>query len=360
MTVRELTLPTNAAPATMQTRVVRGPECLARVSHWQQCLVGGAFVADPRWLLVLSEAFGHEPLAVECLCDGQLAGYLPLLHVRSRLFGRHLVSLPYINTAGLVADDDDIKQQLVDAARQLADELNVRHLQLRHEVEYQHPALTQSLTNKVHMRLPLPKSADELWAALSPKVRNQVRKAQKNDFDVTWGREALLSPFYQVFRRNMRDLGTPVFSRRLFERWLAHFPSEAEICVLRHCAQPIAAAILLHGRERTEVLSASTLREFNALCPNMQMYWELLTRSIERRQSLFDFGRSTLDSNTYRFKRQWGAEAHPAVWQFYTRGGNVGDLRPDNPKFALATRIWQKLPLWVANLLGPSIVKGIP
>ena len=352
----------NAAPrpVTPRLRVLRGQACFARIAAWSTMASTSPIVTDPRWLRVLSEGFGHEAYAVESLLDDEVQGYLPLLHVRSLLFGNHLVSLPYINTAGVVAESDNVSLGLIDRAHQLADELRVRHLQLRHETAIDHPALAQTISSKVHMRLPLPATNDALWTALSPKVRNQIRKAQKHNFTITWGRQELLAPFYRVFSHNMRDLGTPVYARRLFERLLTHFADEAELCVLRHAGQPIACALMLHGAGRSEVLSASTLRQFNSLCPNMQMYWELLVRSITRHQPLFDFGRSTIDSNTYRFKRQWGAEPHPATWQFYTRVGGAADLRPDNPKFALATRLWQKLPLWLANTLGPTIVRGIP
>jgi FemAB-related protein (PEP-CTERM system-associated) len=158
----------------------------------------------------------------------------------------------------------------------------------------------------------------------------------------------------------MRDLGTPVYPKRLFAAILDQFAGDAELCALRLNGQAVAAALLVHGRGATEVPSASSLRKFNATSANMVMYWHLLQRAIERRQPVFDFGRSTIDSNTYRFKRQWGAEPSPSVWQYYVRRGTIGDLRPDNARFQLAIRAWQQLPLPIANLLGPAIVRGIP
>jgi FemAB-related protein (PEP-CTERM system-associated) len=210
------------------------------------------------------------------------------------------------------------------------------------------------------MRRPLPGDADALWRELDPKVRNQVRKAQKQSFTIEWGRENdLLDSFYDVFSRNMRDLGTPVFPRALFAAMLRHF-DDAELCVLRDGTRPIAGAILVHGRGATLVPSASSLREYNSRCPNMLMYWELLSRAVARGSETFDFGRSSEDSNTQRFKAQWGATPSPTAWQVYLRRGRADDLRPQRGGFQLASRVWRRLPLGVTRWLGPLIVQGLP
>jgi FemAB-related protein (PEP-CTERM system-associated) len=163
-----------------------------------------------------------------------------------------------------------------------------------------------------------------------------------------------------VFSQNMRDLGTPVYGKRLFETILGTFPDEAEICVVRLDRSPVGAALLLHGRGITEVPSASSLREHNATCANMLMYWHLLERAILRGQSVFDFGRSTVGSGTHRFKEQWGAAPHPAIWRYHVRRGTVGDMRPDNPSYQRMIALWKKLPLGLTRLIGPRIVRGIP
>jgi FemAB-related protein (PEP-CTERM system-associated) len=214
--------------------------------------------------------------------------------------------------------------------------------------------------DKVHMRLDLPGAGEELWKRLDAKVRNQVRKGQKAGLSVEWGREDLLDDFYAVFSRNMRDLGTPVYSKSLFANILAEFPDRAEICLV--CSGNIAAAgaILLHGWGVTEVPSASCLREFNDVCANMLMYWHLLERAVQRRQEVFDFGRSSEDSNTYRFKKQWGAKPEPAEWQFHVPTGEFQAVRPDNPKYQRFIRWWKRLPVALTRWIGPAIVRGIP
>jgi FemAB-related protein (PEP-CTERM system-associated) len=170
----------------------------------------------------------------------------------------------------------------------------------------------------------------------------------------------LLPEFYAVFSENMRDLGTPVFGRKLFRAILGQFPERAEFCVVRAGERPVASALLLHGWGITEVPSASSLRAYSSTCANMLMYWHLLERAVQRGQATFDFGRSSQDSNTYRFKRQWDATPYPAEWQFYARQGGVAEMRTENPKYRRFIRIWQRLPVGLTRLIGPVIVRGIP
>lgn len=312
------------------------------------------------WLAILRDGLDHLPVLLEAKSGDETLGMLPLEFLQSRLFGKFLVGLPYLNVGGVLATDDEVAARLIAAAITLSDELDVKYLELRHEQRHQHPAFNHELTEKVHMRLALPTERDGLWQQIGPKVRNQVRKAEKAGLAVAWGRDDLLADFYTVYSHNMRDLGTPVFSRRLFASILQHLSESAEICVARHGRTTVAAAILVHGHGMTEVPSASSLRRWNYLNGNMLVYWHLLTRAIERGQQVFDFGRSSAGSNTYRFKAQWGATPHPAVWQYYVRRGSVGEMRPNHPKNQRRIAVWKRLPVWLTRLVGPSIVRGIP
>jgi FemAB-related protein (PEP-CTERM system-associated) len=314
----------------------------------------------PTWLSVLEEGLNHHVYCVEAVEGDRTCGFLPLAYVSSLLFGRYLVSLPYLNTGGVLADDPGVTCRLLDRALSLADELNVRFLELRNEEPVGHPAFTERMTTKVHMRLPLPDRVSELWDRLPAKVRNQVRKGQKCGLQVVWGGEELLSEFYKVFSRNMRDLGTPVYSSALFAKTLRQFPEQAELAVVRAEGRPVAGALLLHGWGVSEVPSASHLREYNSTCANMFLYWNLLDRAMQRGQEVFDFGRCSVDSNMFRFKKQWGAQPQPATWQYYLREGTISAVRPDNPRFGRLIRIWQALPVILTRLIGPQIVRGIP
>lgn len=346
-----------------EVAVHSGEAIAARIAGWSalraQC---GAAAPSLRheWLVILQEGLGHKPYCIEVRRGDVTVGLLPLSFLNTRLFGKFLVGLPYLNVGGVIADEDLVAAELIDRAVQLADELEVRYLELRHERRWPHPALGGESTQKVHMRLGLPASEDELWRLFRPKVRNQIRKAEEHGLTVQWGGLDLLDEFYHVFAINMRDLGTPVFSRRLFAAILGRLGPDAEICVVRHAGSPCAAGMMLHGEGIAETPSASSLRRFNHLNANMLLYWSFLRRGIERNQRVFDFGRTTPGSNTYRFKAQWGAVPHPAVWQYYVRKGSIDDLRPDNPKQQRRIALWRRLPVWLTRLAGPHIVRGIP
>ncbi len=314
----------------------------------------------PGWLLVLRKGLGHVPYCLEAVEGGRTRGILPLAYVGSWLFGRFLVGLPYLNYGGVLADDPVVAQQLVTSAADLADELNVRYLELRHEHPLDCEPLGSRRSDKVNMRLALPGTGAQLWKGLSAKVRNQVRNGMKNNLTVAWGSQELLPEFYKVFRHNMRDLGTPVYGKKLFRSILEQFPDRAELCVVRQGAKALAGALLLHGWGVTEVPSAGSLRRHNRTCANMLMYWHLLERSVQRGQATFDFGRCSQDSNTFRFKKQWGAQPTTAEWQYYLRAGTAADMRADNPKYQRLVRLWQWLPVSLASWLGPPIVRGIP
>ncbi len=356
-------VPRPQPPQSLEVRVHTERDLAAHLPRFEAFVAEGGQVPlsrHPAWLTVLRQGLGHTPYCLEAAEGGRTLGVLPLAYLRSLLFGRFLVSLPYLNYGGPVADDERAAAALIDRAVRLADELNVKHLELRNEWAFEHPALGKRQCDRVHMRLALPDTAGKLWDQLDPKVRNQVRKGQKNGLTVAWGGEELLAEFYDVFSHNMRDLGTPVYGAALFRAALRQFPCRAEVCVVRSGVEPAAAALLLHGWEVTEVPSASCLRQYNPLSANMFMYWQLLERAAQRGQAVFDFGRSSEDSNTYRFKKQWGAEATPAEWQFYTRGGGAADMRRENPRYQRFIRLWQRLPVGLTRLLGPPIVRGIP
>jgi FemAB-related protein (PEP-CTERM system-associated) len=354
-------LQTSTEPVTI---VTHGPGALDQyLPRWTAYIQRGERVAlsrHPGWLRILEKGLGHRPYCLEAMRGDNTCGLLPLAEIKSLLFGRFLVALPYLNSGGVSADDDISRRMLIEAGAKLADQLGVRYLELRHEQALEHTALTHCKSDKVHMRLQLPGTPGKLWDQLSAKVRNQVRKGQKHELTVSWGGVELLDPYYAVFSENMRDLGTPVYGRKLFRAMLDEFPGETELCVVRLSDKPVAGAVLLHGKGVTEIPSASSLRRHNSTNANMLMYWHALERAVERGQSVFDFGRSTRDSNTYRFKKQWGAEPEPALWQYYLRSGTVGDMRPDNPRYQRFIRMWQRLPLWLTRFIGPMIVRGIP
>jgi FemAB-related protein (PEP-CTERM system-associated) len=335
-------------------------EDFAQLRRFVATLGLASFHSDPRWPLALAESARHRHYILTAMQGGLYVGVLPLVFVRSALFGKFLVSLPYLDTAGVAAVNDMVAARLIDRAVQLADELDVQHLQLRHERRCLHPALAYETTSKAQMRLDLHLGSDAVWAQLKTEVRTQIRKAQKRELQVLWGNSELLDDFYEVFSENMRDLGTPVYGCKHFEIIMRRFPDETEFCVVRLGNRTIAAALAVHGPGITEAPSVSSLRAFRPLAANSLLYWHLIQRAIERGQGVFDFGRSTPGSNTYVFKKKWGAQPVSTVWQYYVRKGNPSEMRPEGGRFNLAIKLWRCLPVGLTRRLGPLIVRGIP
>jgi FemAB-related protein (PEP-CTERM system-associated) len=270
-----------------------------------------------------------------------------------------LVSLPFLNYGGVLADSPAIERALVAEAVALAEREGVRHLELRHAEDRALGLVTRR--NKVTFRLELPKDPDRLWTGFPAKLRSQIRKPEKEGLVARVGGAEELDAFYRVFAVNMRDLGTPVYPRRFFRTILERLPEAARLVVVRRGTQPLAAAFLLSFRGLLEVPWAASLRPYNTLGANMLAYWTALRHGCETEHRRFDFGRSTPDSGPARFKAQWGAEAVPLHWHYWLAPGrSLPDVSPTSPRFHRAVQLWRRLPLALANLVGPRIVRHVP
>jgi FemAB-related protein (PEP-CTERM system-associated) len=312
----------------------------------------------PEWLRIIGAAFGHRTMSLTASEGGRITGLLPLVFFDSLLFGRFAVSLPFVNYGGILADNADAARGLREAAVEETRRARAAYLELRHTARLS-PELAPR-RHKVAMRLRLEADPGRQWLALDKKLRNQVRKAEKSGLTAHVGGAELVPDFYRVFARNMRDLGTPVYTRRWFDQVLAAIAT-ARVVVIRHEQAAVAAAIVHTHRGTMEVPWASAIRDFNPLCANVLLYWRLLSLAIETGAHTFDFGRSTPGEGTFKFKEQWGAAPHPLVWEYWTAPGRpVPSLNPDNPKFSAAIAAWQRLPVALTTAIGPSIVRNIP
>ena len=312
------------------------------------------------WPRLIARACGHEARLLAAEQDGRITGVLPLVLMRSRLFGRFAVSLPFLNAGGMLADDDETAATLLAEATAVAKQARVRYLELRH-TRGQFPQL-EARRHKVGMALRLAPTADEQWRALDRKVRNQIRKAEKSGLKAADGHVDRLEDFYRVFARNMRDLGTPVFGFRLFEEALRTFPDNTRVVCVDQGDWPVAAAIVHWRGPSIEVIWASALREANAVCANPFLYWHLLQLAIDRGCRIFEFGRCTPGEGPFKFKQQWGAEPYPLVWEYWTPDGRPrpDDLNPRSSGFSRAANLWRHMPVSLATAMGPHIVHRIP
>ncbi len=283
-----------------------------------------------------------------------MKGVAPYIRLGNSWSKGGLTSLPFLDYGGVAADTAESETVLLEALRAEA-----RRFRLPLEIRCRQPLLTMPppANEKVAMFLPL-NGHDEksYWAALDAKVRNQVRKAEKSGVTLKAGKEELLDDFYRVFCVNMRDLGSPVHGRQLFAAVLAHFP-KAEIVNAYLDGKCIGGLVALYWKDEAIIPWASTLLAYRTYCPNNALYWDVLRRALNARLARVDFGRSTRVAGTYRFKKQWLAEEAPLCWYPFDASGKprseVAHLSTGGLSWAAA--VWSRLPLALANGLGPRL-----
>jgi len=313
-----------------------------------------------RWGNVIEKSFGHKAYYLCAMTEaGEICGILPLVHIKSKIFGSFLVSLPFFNYGGLLCDEGNSENAFMEKARDMLSFCRADFVELRHFDAF-HKGL-ETKQHKVTMILDLERNVDDQWKALDPKVRNQIRKAEKSGLTTVSGQIDQLDGFYEVFCRNMRDLGTPVYGKNFFRNILETFQSTTRIISVFLDGKVIASGLLTWFRGTLEVPWASSVGEYREKCPNNLLYWDAIRFSIENGFDKFDFGRSTQGEGTFRFKKQWGAKPVQLNWQYIlTEGCQIPELNPANSKFRLAIKVWQRLPLAITNAVGPMIVKNIP
>ncbi len=313
-----------------------------------------------RWREVIREAFGHHSLYLAAYSGEELVGVLPLIIFKSSLFGKFLVSIPFFNYGGELVTSSTVREAFYRYLQDWMREQDFQFIEFRHD----HPIDTQLPVkqHKVTFLLSLPDDPEILWKALKAKVRSQVRRPLKEYMSAVVGSEELLDDYYTVFARNMRDLGTPVYAKKFFATILKHFPEKARLVVVYSKEKvPVAASFLLGFRNTIEIPWASSVREYNRFSPNMLLYWKSFETAIENGYTVFDFGRCTPGGGTYRFKKQWGGTEKPLYWYYILpEGEELPQINPENPRYELAIKIWQRLPVWLTKLIGPGIIKHIP
>ena len=286
-------------------------------------------------------------------------GVLPLVEQSSFVFGRFISSLPFVTYGGVLADNDEAARALMSAAAELASERKARHVEFRNR-DSGHGFDFPERTDKVSMLLELAGDEEAVSSSLKSKLRSQIRRAERENPEVVWGRRELVAEFYSLFAPSMHALGTPVYPRRFFDVVVDAIDT-AKVLVIRVAGKAEAAAVVVsHGASVEVPWAVATLwGKRNAI--NMRLYWEMIRSAANNGHSHFDFGRSSVDSGTYRFKAQWGAKPHALHWHYWlSDGGDVPTLNHSNPKYRAAIRAWQAMPLWCANLIGPRISRNLP
>jgi FemAB-related protein (PEP-CTERM system-associated) len=313
------------------------------------------------WNTVIARVFGHEcPYLAARDETGALCGVLPLVRVKSLIFGHYLVSMPFLNYGGPLGGEPAV-QALAAAAGELAERDGVKLLELRSRVAQ--PLAFPVSHRKITVVLDIPPIGPEaLWKQLDGKVRSQVRRPQKEGVTVRFGADQV-APFHAVFAHHMRDLGTPAQPRKLFEEIAATFGDDVWFGCAYLGDTPIAGGCGFRWGSEFEMTWASALTAHSRIAPNMLLYWSFLERAATEGLSLFNFGRCSPGSGTHRFKLQWGARDEPLWWYQRTAAGRdaaAATPSPDDAAYAWGPRIWRHLPVGLATLLGPRIVRSIP
>lgn len=310
------------------------------------------------WRHVLSSVLGHDCPYLAAVADGEIRGVLPLVGIRSRLFGRFLVSMPFLNYGGPLGDEDAVSL-LADEAVERARNEKVDLLELRSRGKLEIPLPDSG--RKITVTLPLaPGDPDALWDRFSSKFRNKLRRAGRDGVEIRFGHDQIPA-FYGVFRRHMRDLGTPTLPRRLFEAIGDTFPESSWFVCAYLGERPIAAGCALVWGEEVEMTWSAARREFSHVRANALLYWKVMERACREDLRTFNFGRCSPGSGTHAFKRSWeGSVDEPLHWYYLSGDGRRATPTPDDPSLSWGPRIWKRLPVGVASVLGPFISRNIP
>ncbi len=316
----------------------------------------GTFFHLSAWRQVLKQAFGHDAYFLYAHSNNQIRGILPLGHIRSRLFGNSLISLPFCVYGGVLASDPAAQTALEDAALTLGKKLKVGSIEYRNQSNVHPDWPTKDLY--VSFKKEIDSDAEVNLKAIPRKQRAVVRKGIKSGMLSQWDEN--VDSLYRVYSESVRNLGTPVFSKKYFQILKQTFQDKCSILSITHEGEVLSSVMNFYFRDQVLPYyggGVSTARHMRA---NDFMYWELMRRSAEQGIKVFDYGRSKIDTGSYRFKKHWGFEPTPLSYQYVlVNDQDMPNVSPSNPKYDLMIRVWRKLPIGVSRLIGPWVAKDL-
>jgi FemAB-related protein (PEP-CTERM system-associated) len=324
---------------------------------WNEFVRGrpeGTFFHLAEWQDVLQAAFGHRCHFLLAESDGQVVGVLPLAEVKSAIFGHALVSTPFCVYGGIVASSVAAHRALEQRACELALQLDVDYLEMRSRLR-QHPAWPAK-DLYVTFRKPIADSAEKNMLSIPRKQRAALRKGIQKGLSVEIDHTA--DRHYRLYSESLRNLGTPVFSRRYLDILQNAFGDSCEVLTVVNGDTAVSSVLSFYFRDEILPYYGGGSAAARSLAASDVMYWEVMERARQRGSQIFDFGRSKRDSGAFDFKKNWGFEPTP-LWHeyFLVRASALPNLSPTNPKFAQLIRLWRRLPVRVSQLLGPPVAK---
>ena len=351
-------------PSILNTSDVDVIQCDdSHAREWDQYLDNAAdssFYQLSGWNRINKKQFSHQVFNLAALEQGKFVGVFPLVFINSRLFGKILCSMPFVNFGGPCANSQIIERKLLDAAIEIANQKNVDYLEMRlTKIIDGNLPNTQS---KISMTLDLAEDADDIWNSFNGKHRTNIRRVYKNDVEVRSGQKELLDDFYTILSESWRSLGTPIYNKKYFASILDEFPKSTRIFVCYHKGNiPIAAAFNGYHKGIVEGMWAGGIAKYRGLQANYVLYWEMIKHACEHGYESFHLGRSSINSGGEQFKKKWKANTKQLYWQYFlNRQKQLPELNVNNPKFQLAIKTWKKLPTKLTTIIGPFIARNIP
>ena len=308
------------------------------------------------WKSVIERAFGHKTWFYYAEQDGKIVGVLSLAEIKSVLFGHSLSSLPFCVYGGVAADTEQARLALNSSAIALAKKLNVGHLEYRNIDAKNVDWLSKDLY--VTFRKEIDPDEEKNMLAIPRKQRAMVRKGIKLglESELDHGTER----FFHAYSTSVHRLGTPVFSKKFFRLLKETFAEECEVMTIVKEGRTIASVMSFYFRDEVLPYYGGGTAEARDFAGNDFMYWELMRRACLRGYKVFDFGRSKLGTGAFDFKKNWGFEPTPLHYEYMLHKSTaVPDNNPLNPKYQLFIKMWQRMPIALANMIGPHIVKNL-
>ncbi|MET0081770.1 MAG: FemAB family XrtA/PEP-CTERM system-associated protein [Sedimenticola sp.] len=318
--------------------------------------VDATFFHKSGWKTVLERSFGHRAHYLYAEDKGEIKAILPLANVNSWLFGNTLSSTPFCVYGGIASTDDQATSDLRKAACELAEKLGVDALEFRNRQDSQTGWPGKELY--VTFRKEIDTDPDVNLKEIPRKQRAVVRKGIKNSMqsekDSGWER------LYKVYSESVRNLGTPVFSAKYFRELRSVFGKQCEVMMVTHEGQDVAGVMSFYFRDEVLPYYGGSIQQARNLKANDFMYWELMCDSAKRGIRIFDYGRSKVGTGSYSFKKNWGFTPEPLRYEYYlVKSKTVPEVNPMNPKYQLFIKAWKKLPLSVANSVGPFLARNL-
>jgi FemAB-related protein (PEP-CTERM system-associated) len=317
----------------------------------------GTFFHRAGWHRVIERAFRYRAYYAFTEQDGAITGVLPLVHVNSFLFGSRLISVPFCVYGGPLAVEPESASALIQHSIKLAQRLGANAIEFRARELVTNDWITRSDLYAT-FRKPITGDAETNLKAIPRKQRAVVRKGLESGLHVSTGADVYR--FHRIYAESVRNLGTPVFSRRYIKILFECFGNCSEILTVIDKDEPIASCFSFYFRDEVLPYYAGARGLARRLGAYDLMYWKVMQRAAERGARTFDFGRSKFATGSFAFKKNWGFSPEPLHYQYWLRPGYpLPELNPLNPKYRLMIGAWKRLPLPVANLIGPAIARGI-